>query len=795
MKYILMLFLAFGLLPVYAQDNTELVEQSNELYTKIYSENNLDKKIQIFNEPESKALYKRFPNGQAMAAFTIAEQYIKNGDKKNSVLWMNQTKAIRQINESLLRDFYETFQRLGEHQFILDNVSKEMDSLYKKLENHTDAQGTALNLYSARLPYYMESKMALKLYDEACKKMDMVYAYCGNTFLNAQSYFQYADALLATGKGDQAITVFARYAAEKINFSPKVLEKQKLLISKVPNGAAKFETALAAAASHQQSIYKQLIGSLNEINGLDLKEKLGKSKYVLLSFWGTWCQPCTESHPKLIALYNQYKDHGLEVLGIAQENGSDIGKMESGLRASVEKQGLPWLQTMLPPNRERTHPVNKFLISGYPTKILVDREGKVLGRFVSASLENMNNLKQLLEEGLGNEESKARQIKIKSARNAYDVFAKTGPLAQKEKLYKAFIADEGVTVTEVSAIQDQMLQDMSIAYAKSKNTAVAKQYYQQIKGEAIKCNAVLELVKYMNTNAEKAAIIEAQFSRLIAKDILGSVLQPHIHKYSRLAKQYVKFLPKTGAEDLTLKYLEPLYQSTAKCFLADLHSNKGAVNIDLENTLTYAYAKAFAKKGKYEEVAKVLASYLNADSNYTTVRSKMLLDFKDVPNLSALFDKFKPTGDEIFFQLVGQIVLKEDINGKLLESKAIDNKFFLVDFWGSWCMPCRMGNPHLKELYAKYKDSGFEIIGLASEGGNIETKMKNWKSAVYQDQLPWPQLINDDREGSGFDPVKAFQVNSFPTKMLFDQNRKLIGTYKGGDDDQLDAKLKEIFGK
>ncbi len=80
-------------------------------------------------------------------------------------------------------------------------------------------------------------------------------------------------------------------------------------------------------------------------------------------------------------------------------------------------------------------------------------------------------------------------------------------------------------------------------------------------------------------------------------------------------------------------------------------------------------------------------------------------------------------------------------------------KYVLIDFWGSWCHPCRASHPHLKELYAKYKDKGFEIIGVAQETAKTpEEQRQSWTGAIAKDSLTWPQIMNNENSETGSTP-------------------------------------------
>lgn len=137
-----------------------------------------------------------------------------------------------------------------------------------------------------------------------------------------------------------------------------------------------------------------------------------------------------------------------------------------------------------------------------------------------------------------------------------------------------------------------------------------------------------------------------------------------------------------------------------------------------------------------------------------------------------------------------------DINGKELNLADFKGKYVLLDFWASWCVPCRKGNPHLKELYAKYKGQGIEFIGVSDDDRNHDA----WKKAVEKDGLPWRHVLRGldmekrmKGEPNETDISEKFGIHTLPTKVLIDREGKIIGRYSE-EEYPLDAKLKEVFG-
>lgn len=144
-------------------------------------------------------------------------------------------------------------------------------------------------------------------------------------------------------------------------------------------------------------------------------------------------------------------------------------------------------------------------------------------------------------------------------------------------------------------------------------------------------------------------------------------------------------------------------------------------------------------------------------------------------------------------------IAKNDIYGKPFKLSSLRGKVVLLDFWASWCVPCRKSNPHVKALFEKYKKNGFDVVYVADNDSNPDHALK----AIKQDGIGQyhhvlrglKEVKNANGEFAGFDKSEdvseQYAVHFLPTKYLIDREGKIIGVL---NDDTLDAKLKEIFG-
>jgi thiol-disulfide isomerase/thioredoxin len=192
------------------------------------------------------------------------------------------------------------------------------------------------------------------------------------------------------------------------------------------------------------------------------------------------------------------------------------------------------------------------------------------------------------------------------------------------------------------------------------------------------------------------------------------------------------------------------------------------------------------EKSRVRELAYISTIQIMAQSGMQIPKStvkKLKSEYGNSPrtkDLLAQLPKPEPTeGDE-----APEIILS-DAMGKKLPLSSLRGKYVLIDFWASWCGPCRMENPNVVRVYNAYKDKGFTIYSVS-----LDNSKDNWLAAIQKDGLTWPNHVSD-LKGWGSEGAALYSVRGIPATFLIDKNGVIIAKNLRGY--ALEKKLSELI--
>ena len=128
--------------------------------------------------------------------------------------------------------------------------------------------------------------------------------------------------------------------------------------------------------------------------------------------------------------------------------------------------------------------------------------------------------------------------------------------------------------------------------------------------------------------------------------------------------------------------------------------------------------------------------------------------------------------------------VQNDTTNKPVSLSSFKGKYVLVDFWASWCRPCRMENPNVLAAYNKFQSKNFTVLGVS-----LDQQKENWIKAINDDHMPWMQI--SDLKGWSNAAAQMYKITSIPSNMLVDPNGNIIGKNLRGE--ELNQKLSEVL--
>ena len=308
--------------------------------------------------------------------------------------------------------------------------------------------------------------------------------------------------------------------------------------------------------------------------------------------------------------------------------------------------------------------------------------------------------------------------------------------------------------------------------------------------------------KKRNTAVATMAMIDAEKSQLL--DSLNRA-EPYLAKIAALTtylsfqnnnnsryKNELEYFGRAYFEHADLK--DPDYNNIPYMFeafknwtktLGAQKIPKGMVQSFLDSALVQIPSDSRAHK--YAMGGIVVSLQAKNHSLFPTYGKRYLEKYKDDkgPEINNLRKKVEMSG-RFMKGAVAPDFTQNTPEGDPLSLSDLRGKIVLVDFWASWCGPCRKENPNVVRLYNKYKDKGFDVLGVS-----LDRSKQPWLKAIEKDGLPWHQI--SDLRGWKNKAAQLYSVSSIPHTVLLDREGRIIARNLRGA--ALDKELERIFGK
>ena len=269
-------------------------------------------------------------------------------------------------------------------------------------------------------------------------------------------------------------------------------------------------------------------------------------------------------------------------------------------------------------------------------------------------------------------------------------------------------------------------------------------------------------------------------------------------------KNLIQFMNLVGSEESTQlnKFIVRLEdynrkKDSANVYLQQHPDQEKAVNESFTPIFQAfeAYKQEFFNANQNSPALLPLLSLFDPNQNFEVY--EMLVDqivkgFDGAPTVNFVksnYLNFKAKHDEMAFLMPGKEALdfmQPKLDGKPLRLSDLRGKVVLLDFWASWCGPCRRENPNVVKIYNKYKDAGFTVMSVSLD------KDKNaWQEAIKRDNLSWTNHVSDLKAWSN-EAAQLYKVTGIPFTVLIDKEGKIIKTNVRGE--ELEVLLKNVFG-
>lgn len=453
---------------------------------------------------------------------------------------------------------------------------------------------------------------------------------------------------------------------------------------------------------------------LKDAQGNLVKLSSLRGQYVLIDFWASWCGPCRKEIPNVKKICSEYKNKGLQVLGVS------IDKDESKWRKAIEEEQLEYLQLWDPSMTTG----KLYNYNGIPFIILIGPDGKIL----------------------------ARQLRGEELRRKVSEYMDSKPFEISVKLSKPYKGKVFLTCVKDRFTKLDSLQVDGTSFSFKGNISHADQYRLMARPYGFDAYVCVEPGGHYQVDINEGRNFVVATSdgkeQLLMNELLA-VTSPIEKQTETLANRYSKLKEqkKDDEADKLQKQMSlnwgrsqeaklSFIKKYPKSFVAMLTADELLTNdyttlkevYELVDTVKYAYSYSWRSfKKKYQEVAD------------KWIQNKKAPDF-----------------------------ITKDMDGNTVKLSDFKGKYLLLDFWASWCRPCRAKMKELKEVYPELQKKGIIVCSIS-----LDEKREQWEKATREDGIVWANTC-DLKPFRTNEIAAAYKVTSVPTLFVIDPQGVII---------------------
>ena len=445
-----------------------------------------------------------------------------------------------------------------------------------------------------------------------------------------------------------------------------------------------------------------------------------RGSFVLFDFWASWCGPCKAELPHVKKAYEQFSYAPIKFVSITTDQDDEAWK-----KAAVDDFAAPWLHL----SAKGTEMTRTYGVRAIPRLMVLDPDGKLVADHITGN--TITTQLRRLSDKYGWKKPAPSGFAYK-----IDVTVASDPV----RAYLYYFVDGEPIVDSVDVVDNHFVFSgvagspcqASLILSYDPNAFFSPRDLKDVKG----------------INIEEGTLVVTSAGLIKNATVTGSVLQSDTEKWNALTR------------------------SANSAGGGNREEGRDRTAQRVAQSQTRALAKEFIKNDPDSWYA-LYRIYDNVVSNQPVDTMQAVLDcFSERLRASDLGKEKQAAIDVIRATAIGAVApdfTQNDPDGNPVTLSDFRGKWVLIDFWASWCAPCRADNPNVVEAYNLYKDKGFTILGVSLDSDNSR---EAWVKAIEDDKLAWTHV--SDLKFWKNAVVKMYGVRSVPSNFLINPEGVIV---------------------